>query len=120
MTLRICCGVLQERGVSQLVGRTKFVEPDDSLVLEDASARMAVLGTVLSPADVVTGVVLALRGMANASGQFLTTVCMRLCHCQPYFFVNYRLVIFRWRVGGQQSPAPHCVCPCLCECAWPP
>jgi DNA polymerase II small subunit/DNA polymerase delta subunit B len=81
---------LQDRGVSQLVERTKFAEADDSLVLEDESARMAVSGDVLSVGDVVTGVIVALRGAANAAGHFLATVIASpfppLLSCSLSFF----------------------------------
>lgn len=60
--------VLQERGIETLTGHTGFVSDDDSLVLEDESARMALRGIDAGP--LVTGVVAAVRGVSAPNGEF--------------------------------------------------
>ena len=70
--------VLQDRGASQLVGRTKFVGADDSIILEDESARMKLRGESLPVGQLVTGVVMAVRGVAAPGGDFQVNVW--LCH----------------------------------------
>ena len=71
-------GVLQDRGASQLVGRTKFVGADDSIILEDESARMKLRGERLPVGQLVTGVVMAVRGVAAPGGDFQVNV--RFCY----------------------------------------
>jgi hypothetical protein len=65
--------VLQERGIETLTGHTGFVSDDDSLVLEDESARMALRG--IDAGQLVTGVVAAVRGVSVANGEFHVKVC---------------------------------------------
>lgn len=78
------CG-LQDRGASQLVGRTKFVGADDSIILEDESARMKLRGEGLPVGQLVTGVVMAVKGVAAPGGDFQVNVssasskCMHTC-----------------------------------------
>ena len=60
----------QDRGVETLTGRTCFVSEDDSLVLEDESARMALRGQGIDVGRLVTGVVAAVRGVSAANGEF--------------------------------------------------
>ncbi|CAL8463006.1 g2540 [Coccomyxa elongata] len=58
----------KERGIETLTGHTSFVSDDDSLVLEDESARMALRGIDAGP--LVTGVVAAVRGVSAPNGEF--------------------------------------------------
>ncbi|KAK9833520.1 hypothetical protein WJX81_000749 [Elliptochloris bilobata] len=60
----------KERGLENLTGRAKLAAPDDTLVLEDASARMALRGDGCPPGPLVTGVVAAVRGAAAPGGDF--------------------------------------------------
>ena len=69
---RVPC--LQDRGVETLTGHTSFVSDDDSLVLEDESARMALKGNTMPPGPLVTGVVAAVRGVSAANGDFQVKV----------------------------------------------
>lgn len=69
---------MQDRGASQLVGRTKFVGGDDSIILEDESARMRLRGESLPVGQLVTGVVMAVRGVAAPGGDFQVNVWC--CH----------------------------------------
>ena len=50
-----------------LIGVPRLAGPGDSLILEDAGARVALTG--LDPGPLVTGVVVALRGKVGASGE---------------------------------------------------
>ena len=64
------CGLMQwtcvqDRAVGQLLGHTRFTSPDDTLILEDESARMPLTGEALQPGTFVTGVVMAVRGTAT-------------------------------------------------------
>ena len=43
---------LQDRGIETLTGHTSFVSDDDSLVLEDESARMALKGNAIAAGPV--------------------------------------------------------------------
>ncbi|KAL3142785.1 hypothetical protein ABBQ38_003084 [Trebouxia sp. C0009 RCD-2024] len=61
---------VKDRGASQLVGRTKFVGADDSIILEDESARMKLRGDSLPVGQLVTGVVMAVKGVAAPGGDF--------------------------------------------------
>ena len=65
---------IQDRGASQLVGRTKFVGADDSIILEDESARMKLRGEGLPVGQLVTGVVMAVKGVAAPGGDFQVNV----------------------------------------------
>jgi DNA polymerase delta subunit 2 len=69
------CPAWQERGVETLTGRTSFVSDDDSLVLEDESARMALRGQGINAGELVTGIVAAVRGVSAANGEFMVKVC---------------------------------------------
>ena len=69
----------QDRGLEQLIGRTTFADPSDSLVLEDESARVQLRGEALPVAELVTGVVAAVRGSASPSGDFMVTVIPLPC-----------------------------------------
>ena len=64
----------QDRNVEALVGRTKYADGDDGLVLEDESARVALLGPAIAPGPLVTGVTAVVRGVAAANGEFNVTV----------------------------------------------
>ena len=61
---------MQDRGIETLTGHTSFVSDDDSLVLEDESARMALQGPGMPAGPLVTGVVAAVRGVSSANGDF--------------------------------------------------
>lgn len=76
---------MQDRGASQLVGRTKFVGGDDSIILEDESARMRLRGESLPVGQLVTGVVMAVRGVAAPGGDFQVNVWC--CHA-PYSSIS--------------------------------
>lgn len=67
---------LQDRGIETLTGHTNFVSDDDSLVLEDESARMALKGNAIPAGPLVTGVVAAVRGVSSANGDFQVKVCL--------------------------------------------
>eukprot|EP00891_Asterochloris_glomerata_P002214 jgi/Astpho2/2214/e_gw1.00040.61.1_t len=62
---------VKDRGAAQLVGHAKFVGADDALILEDESARMSLRGDKLPVGDLVTGVVMAVRGAAVPGGDFI-------------------------------------------------
>ena len=66
---------LQDRGLENLTGRAKLAAPDDTLVLEDASARMALRGAGCPAGPLVTGVVAAVRGAAAPGGDFDVKAC---------------------------------------------
>ena len=68
--------MLQDRGIETLTGHTSFVSDDDSLVLEDESARMALKGNAIAAGPLVTGVVAAVRGVSSANGDFQVKVCI--------------------------------------------
>lgn len=76
----------QERGLEVLTGRAKLAAPDDTLVLEDASARMALRGGGCSAGPLVTGVVAAVRGAAAPGGDFDVKACAQaapVAICSP-------------------------------------
>ena len=60
----------KERALAEQLGRTKFTQSDDSVVLEDEGARVTLTGEALLPGDVVTGVLAALKGSVLPSGEF--------------------------------------------------
>lgn len=64
----------QDRGASQLVGRTKFVGADDCIILEDESARMKLRGEGLPVGQLVTGVVMVVKGFVAPGGDFHVNV----------------------------------------------
>lgn len=68
------CLHMQDRGASQLVGRTKFVGADDCIILEDESARMKLRGEGLPVGQLVTGVVMVVKGFAAPGGDFHVNV----------------------------------------------
>ncbi len=51
--------------MGQLLGHASFTSPDDTLILEDESARMPLTGDALKHDSLVTGVVMAVRGTAT-------------------------------------------------------
>jgi len=77
----------QERGLEALTGRAKLAAPDDTLVLEDASARMALRGAGCPAGPLVTGVVAAVRGAAAPGGDF--DVKARLAGGTPLLVSNW-------------------------------
>lgn len=77
---------LQDRGAAQLVGHAKFVGADDALILEDESARMSLRGDKLPVGDLVTGVVMAVRGAAVPGGDFIVRVRGQVNHPRCAFW----------------------------------
>eukprot|EP00798_Chlamydomonas_sp_ICE-L_P023274 gene23274-30504_t len=61
----------KDRGVAQMLSGTNFCSDTDHLVLEDEGGRMIIRGDCLSIPDLVTGVVVAVRGMAEPGGDFI-------------------------------------------------
>ncbi|KAL4823119.1 hypothetical protein H8958_018998 [Nasalis larvatus] len=55
---------------SQLEGRSKYIHPDDKLVLEDELQRIKLKGTI-DVSKLVTGTVLAVFGSVRDDGKFL-------------------------------------------------
>lgn len=64
----------QDQSVEQLVGKSKFTDATDTIVLEDTSARVQLKGSALPAGDLVTGVVLAVKGTAVPGGDFWVNV----------------------------------------------
>lgn len=65
---------MQDHALEQLVGKSKFTEASDSLVLEDVSVRMQLKGALLNVGELVTGVVAAFKGTAAPGGDFWVSV----------------------------------------------
>ena len=95
--------VLQDRGASQLVGRTKFVGADDSIILEDESARMKLRGESLPIGQLVTGVVMAVRGVAASGGDFQVNVWF--CY-PPYSSISLASQLVINSLCGQVTAMP--------------
>lgn len=57
-----------------MVGRTKFVGANDCIILEDESARMKLHGESLPVGQLVTGVVMVVKGFAAPGGDFHVNV----------------------------------------------
>ncbi|KAK9829526.1 hypothetical protein WJX72_006332 [[Myrmecia] bisecta] len=75
---------VKDRGVAQLTSNTKFTAPEDVLILEDEAARMTLRGDALAIGELVTGVILAVRGVAIAGGDFqVQDVCYAGVAPQP-------------------------------------
>lgn len=87
-TKLLSCSCLQDRGASQLVGRTKFVGSDDSIILEDESARMKLKGEDLPVGQLVTGVVMAVKGVAAPGGDFRVNVWNSQHQVCPHFALH--------------------------------
>ena len=66
--------IVQDKGLEQLIGKAKFTDSSDTAVLEDESARVQLRGTALPVADLVTGIVVALKGTAVKGGDFWVSV----------------------------------------------
>ncbi|KAK9828305.1 hypothetical protein WJX74_008076 [Apatococcus lobatus] len=68
---------VKDRAVGQLLGHTRFTSPEDTIILEDESARMPLTGDALTPGSFVTGVVMAVRGTAvpGAEGFHVQSCC---------------------------------------------
>lgn len=60
--------VLEARDTSAAES-SKYCGPDDSLMLEDESGRLVLVGSPLEGSSLVTGLVLAVSGCVNASGE---------------------------------------------------
>ncbi|KAL6752310.1 DNA polymerase alpha/epsilon subunit B-domain-containing protein [Haematococcus lacustris] len=60
----------KDRGLRAALGASSFCSQDDSLVLEDEGARMALQGDCLPVHSLVTGVVVAVRGVYELGGDF--------------------------------------------------
>jgi DNA polymerase delta subunit 2 len=52
----------QNKSIATLLAAAEFMHPDDSLVLEDESARIRLTGS-LHPARFATGMIIAVRGV---------------------------------------------------------
>ena len=88
----------QDRGVGALVGAAGFVSDDDSLVLEDECARMALRGPGIAPGPLVTGVVAAVRGTSAPNGEFLVKVSAHRHHVTPIaLFASHWTLCLSWR-----------------------
>ena len=61
-----------------MLGKTKFSDASDSLILEDESARVQLRGAALNVGDLVTGLIVAVRGSAAPGGDFWATVRLYL------------------------------------------
>ncbi|KAG6506463.1 hypothetical protein ZIOFF_031786 [Zingiber officinale] len=61
----------KERSKVPLVKPHNFLHPDDHLILEDESGRVALTGSFLDPSAFVTGIVVALHGKETSKGDFL-------------------------------------------------
>ena len=57
--------------------RSKYHQPDDSVVLEDQSGRIAITGKI-APGELVSGVVMAILGHQDEDGDF---VAEDVCFC---------------------------------------
>lgn len=66
--------ILKDKGLEQLIGKAKFTDASDSAVLEDESARVQLRGSALPTGDLVTGIVVAVKGTAVAGGDFWVSV----------------------------------------------
>lgn len=62
----------KDRGTRAALDKTQFCDESDTCVLEDEGARM-VLGGVFPVQELVTGVVVAVRGMAQPGGDFIVS-----------------------------------------------
>lgn len=60
------------------MGRAKFVGADDCIILEDESARMKLHGQGLPVGQLVTGVVMVVKGVAVPGGDFHVNVSARM------------------------------------------
>ena len=60
----------KERALSAQLGRTRFVQPDDRVVLEDEGARVSLSGEGLPPGSCGAGVLAAVRGTVQPNGEF--------------------------------------------------
>jgi DNA polymerase delta subunit 2 len=77
--------------------RTKFHSPDDSVLLEDDSGRIKLVGEKLEEIHLVTGVIMAALGVETSTGEFRV---VDLCFAE--MAPNYR----RWRAladGGKKE-----------------
>ncbi|EPS71644.1 hypothetical protein M569_03114, partial [Genlisea aurea] len=61
----------KDRSGSPLVQTHNFIHSDDFLALEDDSGRVKLHGTLLSPSEYATGIVVALHGKETGTGDFL-------------------------------------------------
>lgn len=75
----------KSRGVKQLLGGTSFTSDDDTMVLEDEGARMVLSGDGLHVHELVTGVIMAVKGHQDEeSGTFVVEdVCFAGLPPQP-------------------------------------
>lgn len=61
---------VKDRALSAQLGRARFTQPEDRLVLEDEGARLTLCGEALPVGQCVTGVVAAVRGCVQPNGDF--------------------------------------------------
>mmetsp|Transcript_5461 Transcript_5461/g.14757 ORF Transcript_5461/g.14757 Transcript_5461/m.14757 type:complete len:460 (-) Transcript_5461:556-1935(-) len=64
---------IKDRGMSTALNATSFCADDDKMILEDEGARMALAGAALPVQQLVTGIVVAVRGATDASGSFFVS-----------------------------------------------
>ncbi|KAJ7098142.1 DNA polymerase alpha/epsilon subunit B-domain-containing protein [Mycena belliarum] len=63
---------------------SKFYSPDDSVMLEDESGRLQLVGARVTDARLVTGVIIAALGMETAAGEFeVVDICFAGMPPQP-------------------------------------
>lgn len=60
----------KERALAEQLGRTRFTQPDDRVVMEDDGARVTLAGEGLPPGGCVTGVLAAVKGSVHPNGEF--------------------------------------------------
>lgn len=74
----------KDRVLGTHLGRTRFTQPEDRVVLEDEGARVTLTGTGIDPGSCVTGLVAAVRGVVLSSGEFeVRDVCYAGMAPQP-------------------------------------
>ena len=76
----------KERALADQLGRTRFTQPEDKVVMEDEGARVALTGDGLLPGSCVAGVLAAVKGSVLENGEFdVKEVCFAGMAPQPPF-----------------------------------
>jgi len=60
----------QDKTIKAALGASKFIGPDDSLIMEDEGARMKLCGDCLSVDELVSGIVVGVKGVEVPGGDF--------------------------------------------------
>lgn len=60
----------KERALAEQLGRTRFTQPEDKVVMEDEGARVSLSGEGLLPGSCVAGVLAAVKGSVLENGEF--------------------------------------------------